>query len=370
MAEISLCMIVKNEEKNLAVCLNSIAGIADEINIVDTGSTDRTVEVAKQFTDRVFYFEWIDDFAAARNFSFAKATKDFIMWLDADDVLTQIDRERIIKIKSILNDNIDYVIMQYRIHENKDGEVSLIFPKARITRRAMGFQWKGAIHEDLRVSGRQLFVEIFIEHKYKDTTPSLMRNKKILEKMIDSNQATYRDHYFYGLTLYLEDNYVEALRYLNMVVESGHINEFDPIELFLVMHNLYRIFGDVDSAQTILEDNEYLMSDKSEYYCTLGEFYLDYRHDSSKARDLYKQALKCEGTFRIPGVPAQRKPEFYYYIPNRLLGRVYVSLKEPESALAHYERALSYKKNEEIEQLTVKLKKIIQLQKSETLLYV
>ena len=78
MVEISLCMIVKNEEKVLARCLDSIAGLMDEIIIVDTGSTDKTKEIAGKYTDNIYDFEWIDDFAAARNFAFSKATKEYI----------------------------------------------------------------------------------------------------------------------------------------------------------------------------------------------------------------------------------------------------------------------------------------------------
>ena len=74
MITISLCMIVKNEEKVLARCLDSLEGLMDEIIIVDTGSTDRTKEIAAGYTDKIYDFEWVDDFSAARNFSFSKAT--------------------------------------------------------------------------------------------------------------------------------------------------------------------------------------------------------------------------------------------------------------------------------------------------------
>src|SRR5690242_19973198 len=73
---ISLCMIVKNEERTLARCLDSVNGIADEIVIVDTGSSDRTTEVAARYTDRIYAYAWEDDFAAARNASFARATQE------------------------------------------------------------------------------------------------------------------------------------------------------------------------------------------------------------------------------------------------------------------------------------------------------
>ena len=86
MISISLCMIVKNEAEILARCLDSLAGLMDEIIIVDTGSTDDTKEIARQYTDLVYDFSWCDDFAAARNFSFSKATKEYIYAPDADEV--------------------------------------------------------------------------------------------------------------------------------------------------------------------------------------------------------------------------------------------------------------------------------------------
>ena len=78
-------MIVRNEEDVLARCLDSVSSLVDEIIIVDTGSQDKTREIAARYTDHVYDFTWIDDFAAARNFSFSKATMDYQMWLDADD---------------------------------------------------------------------------------------------------------------------------------------------------------------------------------------------------------------------------------------------------------------------------------------------
>lgn len=79
MTTISLCMIVRDEEEVLARCLDSAAGIADEIIIVDTGSVDRTMEIAREYTDQVYSFTWIDDFAAARNYAFSLASSEFCM---------------------------------------------------------------------------------------------------------------------------------------------------------------------------------------------------------------------------------------------------------------------------------------------------
>ena len=89
--EISLCMIVKNEENVIDRCLNCVKDVVDEMIIVDTGSTDNTIAKAESLGAKIYNFQWIDDFAEARNFSFSKATKDYILWLDADDVLEEDD---------------------------------------------------------------------------------------------------------------------------------------------------------------------------------------------------------------------------------------------------------------------------------------
>ena len=85
---LSVCLIVKDEEAVIARCLNCAAKFADEIIVVDTGSSDGTVAEVKKFTDEVYFYKWNDDFSAARNFSLEKAGCDFVMWLDADDVIS------------------------------------------------------------------------------------------------------------------------------------------------------------------------------------------------------------------------------------------------------------------------------------------
>lgn len=112
MATVSLCMIVRNEEKVLARCLDSVRGIADEICITDTGSTDKTREIAAQY-GTVQVFPWCDDFSAARNFSFAQARMDHTLWLDADDVLLPSDRQKLLALKAELDGTADVVMLPY-----------------------------------------------------------------------------------------------------------------------------------------------------------------------------------------------------------------------------------------------------------------
>ncbi|AUN08280.1 glycosyltransferase family 2 protein [Clostridium botulinum] len=141
MITISLCMIVKNEEITLERCLNCGEDFVDEIIIVDTGSTDKTKEIAKKFTDKIYDFEWLQDFAAARNFSFSKATKEYIFYLDADDIILEEDQKKLKKLKSSLDKSIDSVTMFYNMNLDKDGIPALSYRKNRLVRRANNFKW-------------------------------------------------------------------------------------------------------------------------------------------------------------------------------------------------------------------------------------
>ena len=113
MITISLCMIVKNESEVLARCLDSVRDAVDEIIIIDTGSDDNTREIARRYTDHVYDFEWIDDFSAARNYSFSKASMDYCMWLDADDMLAPEARAALCALKATLDPSVAVVMMKY-----------------------------------------------------------------------------------------------------------------------------------------------------------------------------------------------------------------------------------------------------------------
>ena len=113
MATISLCMIVKNEEKVLGRCLDSAKDITDEIIIVDTGSTDGTKEIARRYGAKIFDQKWQDDFSLARNFSFSKANMDYIYAADADEVLDDFNHERFLRLKNALLPEISFSVFSH-----------------------------------------------------------------------------------------------------------------------------------------------------------------------------------------------------------------------------------------------------------------
>ncbi|MBH0231513.1 glycosyltransferase family 2 protein [Halobacillus yeomjeoni] len=219
MSTISLCMIVKNEEEVLANCLSSVKDICDEIIIVDTGSTDKTKEIAEQFTEHILDFEWIDDFSAARNFSFSQATKDFILWLDADDIFLPEDQEKLKKLKDTLDESVDAVSMRYVIARDAYDNPSIHFRRNRLVKRSKNFKWIGPVHEYLEVGGNILSSDISVEHKKDMKKASEMnskRNLRIYEKRIkNGDNFSPRDLFYYANELRDHGQYQKAIIYYN-----------------------------------------------------------------------------------------------------------------------------------------------------------
>lgn len=147
MKAISLCIIAQNEESRLEACLQAAKNYVDEIVIVDTGSKDRTKEIALRYTDRVYDFQWVNDFAAARNFSISMAAHEYILVLDCDEIIIDIDIE---KIRQLMDQYPEEIGRLQRINEftrDKGGyryaeRVNRLFSKRF-------FRYEGIIHEQL-----------------------------------------------------------------------------------------------------------------------------------------------------------------------------------------------------------------------------
>ena len=193
MSSLSFALIVKDEELSLKRCLDSIINIADEIVIVDTGSTDRTKEIAIQYTNKVYDFPWIDDFSAARNFSFDQCTKDFIFWLDADDEILPKDQE---KIKNLDLTNRQVVLCKYQYSHDEFGVPECTLERERIIKRSLGLKWQKAIHEYLPIDNTLVSREDIEVHHWKKHGTS-ERNIKILEKTIKTDKDS-RNFYYLG----------------------------------------------------------------------------------------------------------------------------------------------------------------------------
>jgi len=181
---LSVCLIVKNEEKFLGQCLKSVRGVASQIVVVDTGSTDRTVEIAREHGAEIYSFAWNDDFSAARNAALEHAASDWILMLDADEELSADGRE---KIKTAMN---NAAVMAWRlpiVEMGREAEGCSFVP--RLFRNAPGLFYVGRVHEQIFTSvevrraewglENRLGEAVLIHHGY---APELMRDRNKIER--------------------------------------------------------------------------------------------------------------------------------------------------------------------------------------------
>lgn len=165
MISLSICMIVKNEEKILERCLSCIHTLAEELIIVDTGSTDRTKEIARRYTKLVYDYKWNDDFSAARNFSFSKATKDYIYVADADEVLDEENQQRFLKLKQTLSPAIEIVEMKYANQLQFDCTYNFdVEYRPKLYKRIRSFHWIDPVHETVELNVAIQKSDIVIQH--------------------------------------------------------------------------------------------------------------------------------------------------------------------------------------------------------------
>ncbi len=337
MVSISLCMIVKNEEKVLKRCLESVQGIVDEINIIDTGSTDRTKEIAQLYTDRIFDFEWIDDFAAARNYSFSKATKDYILWLDADDIITPEDRQNFLGLKSRIRDTVDSVQMEYVLSKDAEGRITSSLKRNRLVKRERNFKWIGAVHEYLHVYGNIIPSDVSITHmsiKLHKTD----RNLKIYEKQLENNQEfSPRDLYYYANECYEHKMYEKAIDLYRQFLgtEKGWVE--DCIAAYEKGAESLLVLGRSAEAEKFLYESFLYDVPRANLCCKLGYIHLSQKK-YHQAIFWYKTAAESDFE-RVRSTGALVNHAYYTWLPHLQLCVCYDRIGKYEQAYYHNEMA-------------------------------
>ncbi len=267
-------MIVKDEEEVLARCINSAQEVVDEIIIVDTGSTDKTKEIASKFTDKIYDFEWIDDFSAARNFAFSKATKEYIFWLDADDLIPEEDIEKFKDLKDTLDNSVDSVTMLYNLGFDEKGNVTFSLRRNRLVKRTNNFQWCGFVHECLVVGGKIINSDISIIHRKLKLATN--RNLKIFQKKMEEGvEFTPRDRFYYGNELF-DNNYQEqAVEIYDELLQMDEIWFEDKITICGKVSDYYYSKANKNDAKMYSLQSFLYDKPRADFCCRLGYFFLE-----------------------------------------------------------------------------------------------
>lgn len=288
MSKWSLCMIVKDEETVLRRCLESTGSLFDEIIIADTGSSDLTKEIARLFTDRIFDCDWQDDFAAARNFAFAKATGDYIMWLDADDVIPSGTLKALEEKKADTN-GADVIMLPYETAFDEDGKATFSFYRERIIKRSPQCVWVGAVHEVIVPFGNITKLNAPIKH-LKEKGYDGARNLRIYEKLLSRGEKLDARHmYYYGRELLANGRYSEAEAVFSefLARDDGWIeNKLDAARQLAFCRRAAGKPGELDALLSALSYG----APRAELCCDIGRCFYE-RSELNAAVFWYRSAL-------------------------------------------------------------------------------
>jgi len=341
--KISLCMIVKNEGLTLSRCLNSVSGIVDEIVVVDTGSTDSTCEIARQYGAILHHFLWNDNFSDARNASLELAQGDWILFLDADEELSSDNRESLIRL--VQDEAVEGYFVKIMNYLGKEGWIEtvpdLVF---RLFRNKKEYRFRGAIHEQIadvilenNSKARYQIAEdlTIIHHGYLDKVirdkDKKHRNLMLIEKELEQNPTNRLLQYHYGVELFRAERYAEAA---NVLIQSA--TDIDPNTIFLPKLIRYIVIAQQssDQLQAALNTAELglkLFPNYADLYFYTGLILLDLKQ-YSQARNAFLQTLS------MPEQPPQyasfggvRGFRAYYY-----LAQIAESFLDEEEALKYY----------------------------------
>lgn len=296
---LSVSMIVKNEEKFLAQCLASIKDVADEIVVVDTGSTDRTVEIAESFGAKIDHFDWTGDFSEARNVSLDLCTGDWVLALDADEELVPESQDILRTLIERPDDKLHlYLPKIINLVDGSDIDGIEHFAP-RLFPRHPQIRWVGRIHEQIlhqqghNAMERARVPAVVLRHYGYD--PSLVaergkneRNRALLEQALHEYPDEPFHHFNFGVALRVEDKVNEAIPYFRKAIDLCHAKGLTPMYLAAAYSYLIASLVTVERIQEALDlaaTCEMYCHDQPDYWLNLAIAHdkLDHHHDAIQA---------------------------------------------------------------------------------------
>lgn len=372
MIPISVCMIVKNEEHNITECLSRLAKHPFELIVVDTGSTDKTKELAALYTDKIYDFAWCNDFSAARNFSISKASHDWILVVDCDEFLEEIDLDATYKLMEEFPNAIGQIARHSLCH-NDTNENVLTDSVERLFRRSL-YHYEGCIHEQ-PIPLRQTKDTFTSDSNKTATNDSASLPSDTLTLNVFKIPLSFIHTGYNGSAEAIAE---KAERNINLLLKELEKHPDDPY-IYYQIGESYNLKGDAENAYQYFDKGFYLDVDETlpyvklmitsygytmietgrfekalglegvydsfKYYadfvCMMGDLYIKLRLNQ-QALDCFLHALTLSD-YSVEGANS--------YIPLHNIGCIYDAYGYKEAAKEAFEKAAAYGYASSIERL-------------------
>ncbi|MGK9477100.1 tetratricopeptide repeat-containing glycosyltransferase family 2 protein [Melioribacter sp. OK-6-Me] len=290
MGTLTLSMIVKNEEKYLKDCLESVKNIVNEIVIVDTGSTDNTISIAKEYNAKIYNFDWINDFSAARNYALSRSTGDWILYLDADE---RLDTNSLPELKKILNTvtKAGYFCTVMNIDNENDRDYSIRY--VRLFKNSPDIKFAGKVHEQITDSlienGYQIqHSRIIINHigydiAKEEKEKKAKRNLELLIEEYNLSKSSY-SLFQLGQTYYILENYDKAREIFSELISKQDFDNILKAEAYAYLAQIEHSNFNPMYAEKLMDKAIELNPRQTYYYLLMSKIYL-------RQQNLYKAKL-------------------------------------------------------------------------------
>jgi len=343
---LSLVMIARNEESVIGQCLDSIKDVVDEMIIIDTGSTDKTREIALKYGAKVVDFVWCDDFSAARNESIKHATSDFLLMLDADETITG---ESLANLRKIVDRNDKTKVYNVSIENLSDGGDTVKHFNFRLFPNLPQIKFVNPIHEALTFDGSNCTTAsadgVVITHygylqKHKTRKKTNERNLRILLKALE-DPAVRRDHFHYYVAqqYLLEGDYVKSEEHYKKALKLLNDNQCIETAIFtpLVYVGLARIYALTKNIQG-MDDLSLISTCTPDLYIELGLFYAEQKK-YPKSLDMYEKSISMRYSKQLSCAYDSGSVTWKPYAG---MANVYTELNQPIKAIDYYQLALQF----------------------------
>ncbi len=304
---LSQCMIVKDEEKNIRRALSWGKDFLYEQIVVDTGSTDRTVEIARSMGAKVYHFEWIDDFAAAKNYAISKARGDWIAFLDADEYFPPEDAQKLMPLLEKLNLTKYSVMLTSWMQLSDEGEIFSGDFQVRIFRRQKGLWYRNRIHEELRLDGEEvssltvdaskelaIFHTGYSQEASKDRRKA-ERNFRLLELELSERPEDREVMGYLGDAYYAMEELGTAKEWYRRAIDRmpEQIDEYDVKSpaFFWKLMTIYAREADETALMELYGQGVRRMPKEPDFDCTIG-FYFTLHKDFERGAQYLARALE------------------------------------------------------------------------------